>query len=252
MPIVKREPFPQSDFARLAQAEADNWWFCARNRLIIWLFRKRAGHFTDFLEIGCGTGFVLAALRRAFPDARMHGTEYFDEGLDFARRRVPDANFRRLDAMRLADEEAYDVIGAFDVLEHIDDDVTVLGNITRALRRGGVLVMTVPQHPALWSPADEAAHHVRRYTRLELHRKLQSAGLEPIYSTGFVSLLLPAMWLSRWCTKAGRYDPWDEFRIPRWLDRILAAIMSVEMAIIRSGLRFPLGGSLLVAARKSG
>jgi 2-polyprenyl-3-methyl-5-hydroxy-6-metoxy-1,4-benzoquinol methylase len=67
--------------------------------------------------------------------------------------------------------ETFDVIGEFDVLEHIEDEKAVLMAMHRALRPGGDIALTVPQHPRLWSGTDEAAHHKRRYERGELEKR---------------------------------------------------------------------------------
>ena len=79
-------------------------------------------------------------------------------------RRVPSATFYQMDARHIPFRDHFDAIGAFDVLEHIEDDVAVIEEVGRALRPDGMFVMTVPQHPALWSPQDDHAYHVRRYT----------------------------------------------------------------------------------------
>lgn len=148
------------------------------------------------------------------------------------------------------DKECFDVIGAFDVLEHIDEDEKVLANLTHAIVPGGVLLITVPQHRWLWSAMDEYACHVRRYTRDELVSKVGRAGMEVEYVSSFVSLLLPLMWLSRLRVKQATVDPMSEFKIPSWLNAGLEAVMRVEGHLLRAGVRFPFGGSLLLVARK--
>ena len=243
-------PFPREAFAALANAEDGNWWFQARNRLILWVLDSRVGEIRRFWEVGCGTGFVLQAVRGAFPKAELAGSEYFEEALVHARRRVPDARFMQLDARTAQDTAAYDVIGAFDVIEHIVEDELVLANLTRALIPGGCLMVTVPQHRWLWSLTDERAHHVRRYTRRELLAKLRAAGLRVDYVTSFVSLLVPLMWLSRRQQRDGEAPTRSEFDIPSWLNGALGAVMAIEYGLLRLGVRFPVGGSLLALARK--
>jgi SAM-dependent methyltransferase len=132
----------------------------------------------------------------------------------------------------------------------VDDDVRALRAIRSVLRPGGELLLSVPQHRWLWSQADEFAGHRRRYTREELAAKLQSAGLEVVWSSSFTTLTLPLMWLSRRLARPNA-DPWREFEILQWMNRILGAVMAVEFAMIRCGLRLPAGGSLLLLARSS-
>lgn len=247
---IMQRYFSPSAFADLAAHEANNWWFRSRNAVILWALKRHCYGFKRFLEVGCGTGFVLEAVRSQHKDAELYGSEYFEEGLVYARNRVPSADFRRLDATTMSDKECFDVIGAFDVLEHIDEDDKVIANLTRAMIPGGVLVITVPQHRWLWSALDEYACHVRRYTRVELVSKVSRAGVEVEYVSSFVSLLLPLMWLSRLRVKRAAVDPMSEFKIPRWLNAGLEAVMRFEMLLLHIGLRFPVGGSLLLVARK--
>jgi trans-aconitate methyltransferase len=185
--------FDRDAFAPLADAEAGSFWFRSRNELILWAIRHYAPDVDDLVEVGCGTGFVLRAITDAFPRARVTGIEPFEEGLAIARTRVPTAEFRCGDVEALRDVAAFDVAGAFDVLEHIPDDDRAIALVAGALRPGGVFVVTVPQHPRLWSTSDVEAHHVRRYVRSALVGQLRVAGFETVLATSFVSLLAPAM-----------------------------------------------------------
>lgn len=245
-----RLPFPSDAFVKLAEAESGHWWFRARNRLLLWVLATKVKPFHRFLEVGCGTGYVLEGIRKIYPSAKLFGAEYFEEGLVFARKRIPTATFRQLDATTMNDAECYDVIGAFDVIEHIEQDETVLGNLARAIIPGGALIITVPQHRWLWSAVDEQACHVRRYTRKELVNKVNCAGLTVDYATSFVSLLVPLMWVSRLRARKRNDDPMSEFRISRWLNSGLEMVMCLELALLKFGVRFPIGGSLLVVAKK--
>ena len=244
------QPFPEEAFEYLASAESRHWWFLSRNQIIIWILKDKARGLVDFLEVGCGTGFVISGIAKAFPALVLEASEYFEDGLVYARQRLPQCRFRQLDATAMAVKNAYDCIGSFDVIEHIDADETVLSNFHRALHPGGFLLLTVPQHPWLWSGADDYAHHVRRYTVKELRRKVLYAGFRIEYCTSFVSLLLPLMALQRLSSRNQSYNPYDEFKIGPLLNAALYLVMQLELALLRLGLRFPAGGSLLLLARK--
>lgn len=248
--LTERKYFSPSAFNELALYERKNWWFRSRNAVILWAIGQNCNEFNRYLEVGCGTGCVLEAVREKYPQTELSGSEYFEEGLFHARQRVPSASFRKLDATVMEDKDCFDVIGAFDVIEHIEEDEKVFSNLARAIVPGGALLITVPQHRWLWSATDDYACHVRRYTRDELVLKVVRAGLEVEYVSSFVSLLLPLMWLSRIRAKKAVVDPMSEFKIPRWLNAGLEGVMNLERLLLRIGVRFPVGGSLLLVARK--
>lgn len=248
-PAITTCSFPSDVFTRLAQAESGFWWFQSRNELILWSLKKFSPAFKSLLEIGCGSGFVLQEIGRNYPKAQLTGAEYFEEGLVHARKRVPQAQFEQLDATQMSQREVFDVIGAFDVIEHIKDDCLVLRNLNRALKSGGRLFITVPQHRWLWSTIDEKAGHFRRYSFQELKKKVGEAGFEVEYSTSFVSFLAPLMWLSRLKAPNPDCDPMAEFKIPPFINLLLRAVMKVEFLLIRFGLRVPFGGSRLLVAK---
>jgi SAM-dependent methyltransferase len=156
-----------------------------------------------------------------------------------------------MDARAIPFEREFDVVGAFDVLEHVEEDEAVIAQVWRALLPDGVFLITVPQHMFLWSKQDDYACHVRRYEASELRSKLARAGFKVSYLTSFVSLLLPILFLSRVRKRgAGQLDATDEARLPAPVNSVLAAIMRIEGALIGAGLRFPAGGSLLAVATK--
>jgi SAM-dependent methyltransferase len=196
---------------------------------------------------------VLAGLREALPGLRLVGSELFAEGLEIARRRLPDVKLVALDAVEMPFDGEFDVVGAFDVLEHVDEDERALAGMRRALRPGGGLLLLVPQHPRLWSEMDVVARHVRRYTRRGLVAKVERAGFEVVATSSFVSALLPAMVLSRGVRRVlGRpYDPIAELR-PGPLNGVFERVLDGERKLIERGMSLPAGGSLLLVARRRG
>lgn len=243
--------FKAEYFATLAQLEANNFWFRSRNAFITHALATYFPHMANYMEIGCGTGFVLSGVADTFPTTRLCGSEIFCAGLEYAQKRVPRARFMQVDARKLPFTAEFDVIGAYDVIEHIAEDERVLSEIRRALLPEGGLVLTVPQHPWLWSQADTYACHVRRYTANELHAKVERAGFEILRSTSFVSLLLPAMVAAR-RRKHKTFDPQKELMLPRVVDKVFEATLRVELALVKAKLTLPIGGSRLLVARKKG
>lgn len=246
----------RDDFALLEQVEDGHFWFVTRNELITWLTRRFANNARQVLEIGCGTGFVTGALQRALPDARIAGSELHSRALLTARRRHGNSvELFQMDARRSGLRNALDLIGAFDVLEHIPEDEAVLAETRAMLRPGGRLIATVPQHPFMWSHADDLAHHQRRYRRGELARKAAKAGLRPLYTTSFVVLAFPAMVAARVLerrlekpTTQERHD--REFRISPAVNASFRLLARAEHRLRRLGLPMPFGGSQVLVAER--
>ena len=244
--------FDPAHFAELARLEARNFWFRGRNRLVVWALRRYFPLARRFLEVGCGTGCVLESVARACPELEITASEAASEGLVHAARRVPRAALMQMDARRIPFRDEFDVAGAFDVIEHIEEDTVVLEALHAAVRPGGGILLTVPQHPSLWSAFDEHAGHVRRYRAAELAERTRRAGFEPVRMTSFVTLLLPLMFLSRIRPRPpGReYDPLADLRVSAPLNWLFERALDCERLLIRAGVPLPVGGSLLLVARR--
>jgi SAM-dependent methyltransferase len=244
--------FSADYFAQIHRFEATNFWFQSRNRLIIWALHTYFPEARSFLEIGCDTGSVLSGVREAFSRLKLCGSEVFTRGLSYASRRLPGTTLLQMDIQHIPFTEEFDVIGSFDVLEHVEEDETALLQMFSATRTGGGILLTVPQHPFLWSAVDDYSLHKRRYTRHEVVSKVENAGFKVARVTSFVSLLLPLMMLSRLRQRKidSGFDPLTELKVRPVLSWMLEKVLSAERAAIRRGISFPMGGSLLVVATK--
>lgn len=242
--------FPADAFEKLASQEDNYWWFRSRNKIISWTVSKFLSHPQNFLEIGCGTGYVMKAIRKIYPESKLYGDEYFENGLKLAKKRVPSAEFRHIDATKMEDQNRFEAIGAFDVIEHINNDVIAIRNCYKALKKDGFLFITVPQHAWLWSSVDEEACHARRYSKIELKNKLEKSGFRVLFSTSFTTILLPAMIISRMSFFNKKLSK-NEFDIPQWINFCFEVIMNLEIFLLKLGIRYPFGGSLLMVAHKS-
>jgi ubiquinone/menaquinone biosynthesis C-methylase UbiE len=248
---VESRDFEPALFETLASLEDDSFWFNARNRLILWGLSRYFKGARSLLEVGVGTGFVTRELRRALPGASLVGSDIHILGLKFAADRLKDSvTLLQLDARRIPFRAEFDVVCMFDVLEHIQDDEAVLQELSLVVKRGGGLILTVPQHMFLWGPFDESGFHKRRYGTRELERKVKAAGFEVLLKTSFNSLLLPALYVSRLRSRwRGRYELNDEQNVHPAVDWMFRALLSVELRLIKLHIRFPMGGTQFLIAR---
>ena len=250
---AENDGFGAEYFDQLFKVEDGSFWFRTRNKLLIWALGKYFPQANSLLEIGCGTGYVLSGVEKAFPHLVLCGSEIFSNGLAYTAKRLENAELFQMDAHHIPFEDEFDVIGAFDVLEHIQDDEAVLKQMYYACKPKGGIIVTVPQHAFLWSHMDEYSCHVRRYGLRELRRKVERSGFKVIRTTSFVSILLPLMIISRLRKQKANpgFDPTSELKTNGPLNFILERVLDLENLIIRLGFSFPTGGSLVLIADKN-
>jgi len=238
-------------FHEFLELERESFWFLHRNKVIsqaINLFCRKKG---NYLEIGCGTGMVLEMVAQDFPQYNVVASELSSSGLACAIARIPSAQFIQMDARNIPYANEFDIIGIYDVLEHISEDIEVLANIYKALKPGGILLITVPQHQFLWDSADVFACHKRRYSSKDLITKLNLSGFEILKSTSFVTILFPLMLISRLLfPRREKSDILKEHKTNPFTRAVLNIAMKIELQLLGFGLAFPFGGSLLVVAKK--
>jgi len=247
--------FDAAGIQRLLAAEDRHFWFRARNEIIAALadapIRSLPNDFS-ILEVGCGSGNVLRVLQRlASGRGRVEGLELSGQAAGAARARTG----LRVTSGYLADVDpaaSFDLIAAFDVLEHIADEAAVLTQIRERLRAGGRLILTVPAHQSLWSSFDVASGHERRYTLRTLSRALRASGFEIEYLSYFMSLLFPPMWLRRRLLKGKETDMAklleSEFQIVRGVNELAYQVLRQEAHVIRARRRLPIGTSIAAIA----
>lgn len=248
----ENEGFSAGSHELLDTIQDRSFWFRSRNRLIADIVVRHFARARRVLEIGCGTGFVLQGIAGVLPDAEMVGSEIHISGLRGAARRLNGrAELLQMDADRIPYRDEFDVVCAFDVIEHIDDDVAAIKQMRQAARLGGGIFIAVPQHPFLWSQEDKIGKHKRRYRRRELADKCRACDLEIVLDTSFVCTLLPFMTASRLLGTRSANRQSARALVPREpLNSLFEAMLNLERWAIIKGVRFPVGGTRIILARK--
>lgn len=228
------------------ELEDRHWWFVGRREILLSLLDRRlaSDRGLRLLDFGCGTGTMAQHL------ARYGAVEAIDADRDavaFCRQRGL-ARVTHLSGSRVPfDDEHFDVVTAFDVLEHIEDDAATLKELRRVLRPSGTLLCAVPALPFLWGPQDEISHHFRRYVRGDLRRRLQDAGFRVLRASYFNTIFFPAIAAIRVGRRAlpAPADLRSDFGIgPRRVNATLARVFAAEAPLIRQ-IDLPVGVSLL-------
>lgn len=239
--------FPEGGHRVLAPLRRNHFWFVHRRRRILetaaWCLKGRAR--PRVLELGCGDGDVLSAL----------ATRWWSVGLE---RNLDDlAALRAHSALRVVAAEggappfaeAFDLVGLFDVVEHVEDDAGLLRLAARFAAPGSWILATVPADPRLWTTLDVYAGHFRRYGREDLRRLFERAGLELVrLSPVFRSLWPLARLKAAWRGSRPITDPQSEYRVSPFVNGVLSAGLALEGALLGSS---PAGAgtSWLAAAR---
>ncbi|MBS2038497.1 class I SAM-dependent methyltransferase [bacterium] len=230
--------------------EEQLWWYKGRRKVCFGLLDRFLNRVEplELLDIGCGSGYNLQFLARY---GRARGLDMSEQALELCRRRgVQDVSLHEGEAIPFADA-SFDVVTAFDVVEHIEEDVTALIEWRRVLKPGGLLLIYTPALPWLYNEHDRIAHHKRRYLRKELREKLFRAGYQIEHLSYVNAFVLPLVLLARataWLSPGTRHR---EAELPSPLvNGFLTWLCGVEHWFVRRSL-LPIGMSLVALARKT-
>jgi len=237
----------RSVYQHMAELDERHWWYCARRDVLAALIRRLikppAG--AAILEIGCGTGHNFKMLSEF---GHVDALELDDEARAIAEKRLGRAIMSApLPALAGVPEHRYDLVGAFDVIEHIDDDHAALASIATRLKPGGKFVMTVPAHQWMWSAHDTVNHHKRRYSKTGLRQLIEASPLKLDRLGYFNSLLFPVAVAERMASKAIGKENADLGIPPAPLNAALRRTFAAERHLI-GRVPLPPGLSLFAVA----
>lgn len=238
----------KSVYARMDEQEAHHWWFKARRDII----RAVMGRIVELptrakiLEAGCGTGGNLQMLSEF---GEVDAFEFDETARGIAMGKSGQAiPFGALPEAIPFASKSYDLIGVFDVLEHVEDDAGSLRALAEHLSEDGVIFVTVPAFQWLWSKHDVSHHHFRRYSRASLRETARKAGLEVAHCGYFNSFLLPVAIGLRALKKLIGSDAPDDTMPAPGLNRALYGVFASERHLL-GRIRLPAGLSVMAILR---
>lgn len=241
-----------TEYARMAEYENTYWWHQGRLDIIRTYLRHASRGRSDsaILNIGCGTGGTISMLETF---GRVDNVDASDDAIAFVKQRG-HGNVSKVDDIDLPfADKSYDIVGAFDVLEHIEDHRGALLEWKRVLTDDGAVVLTVPAYQWLWSEHDVSLHHKRRYTMRSLLAVAAEAGLTPEKKSYAIGFSLPLVAGFRFAGKFLRRKTDAETSyvpVPRPVNSLFTALLRLE-ARMHNSVALPAGTSVIATLRRS-
>ena len=231
--------------------QPEYWWYVARSDLLRTVLAEYVGSPRRVLDVGSADGPSVGWLRS-------HGGLHVTMDID-PRGLAAGGVCGSALALPFADE-SFDVVGAFDVLEHCDPESQALGEMARVLAPGGRLLLSVPAYQWAWSDFDDANGHHRRYTLKRAERAIGAAGLQVVRSTYAFAGVFPFFAAERLSRRAlgklrrEQTAPEDIVslpQVPEWMSRTFLSLSRLDRRLL-TRRDLPFGSSVLVAATKPG
>lgn len=233
--------------------QPDYWWYRARGRLL-----REA--FDAYVERpGAAHGRVLDVGSADAPGNFWDGRSAQLISVDPDSRGLPAGGVcARLPELPFPDA-TFDVVTAFDVIEHCDPEADALDEVFRVLRPGGLFLMAVPAYQWAWTDFDVANGHHRRYTRRRAVAAVERSGFRVLRATHVFAAVFPAFAAQRLGERLAERRRRDRPRQPAdvvpvvevspRLERLLLRLCQLDEVVLRRG-DLPFGSSVLVAAER--
>ena len=153
----------------LERIEESDFWSKVKVKLILNLVEGK-----KILDVGCGTGLLSKTLQDKNYDVMAIDND--GKAIEIAKKKGITGFVADIGGWQT--DEKFDCIILGDVLEHIDDDKSVLRKVHGILTHNGCIVVNVPAYQVLFGKHDIALGHKRRYSNKELKNKLQDSGFK--------------------------------------------------------------------------
>lgn len=240
--------------AKFNEVERFHWWWAGRQELIKNLLIPNNPE--KILDIGCGTGETLTFLKTQFPKASLQGVDLSPEAVKFTQKRGHRARISEATNLPFKDG-SFDSVLLLDVIEHIDDDNSVIKEAKRVLKSGGIIILTAPALQFIWSAFDVNQGHFRRYTRRRLIELAEKNNMKVNFLSYFNFFLSPVIITIRMVTrlpffkKYGEYDSRLNYSIAynKFINTVLKTLFVTEIKMLRF-IRYPIGVSVVIKFQK--
>lgn len=232
----------------LYDLEDKHWWHIAKRKNIL----KFLSNFNNFknpkiLDIGCGTGKNLEELKDI---GQVYGIDSAEEAIKYCKKRdIKTVSLENAESTKFPSNH-FEIITLLDVLEHTNDEKT-LKEINRIIKPGGLVLITVPAFPVLWSRWDVILGHKRRYTRRSLSNILKNHKFKIIkISYMFSFLIFPVFLIRLLKSKIFQKNYSSDFRLNNvFINFFLLKLSNLESFFI-SNLNVPFGTTIICIAKK--
>ncbi len=234
-------------YQEMGALQFSHWWYRARRQILsAEIARMGLPARASILEAGCGPGGNLAMLAQFGDVAAIE--PYLPAKLIAEKLGIADVRSAGLPG-GLPFDHRFDLVAAFDVIEHIQQDAAALKSLRAAMKPNGQLLITVPAYQWLWSEHDVRNHHFRRYTRSSLRPLVEQAGFTVQRISYFNSHLFPVIAGIRLGQKLiGNKGASGEALPSPFMNGLLEAVFASE-AWPLSLINYPFGVSVMLSAR---
>jgi len=237
------------EIQRISEFEEDYWWFIGRKKIIQTIIKNElnTNESLKILDVGCGTGGTTSELKKL---GEVYGIDFSFSALQFSTKRGLQVLKGAVNKLPFLDD-TFDMITMFDALEHIEDDFLVVKELSRIIKKTGMIVITVPAYQFLWSDHDVTVSHYRRYNSKSISDVVTKGGLSIFRMSYFITIPFVPIALFRLFSKLKTKKPKSDLavvRFPKIIDKIFRNILFFESKLLQK-IDLPFGLSIICVAK---
>lgn len=238
----------EENYRLIKSFEKENWWYRAKRDLFAKILGSSNRKFLNALDVGCGVGSNLTVLKRF--SSKVTGIDSIQNSINHCLRAGYTSIYKMKAAKMRFASNSFDLVLCSDVLEHLDDKKAI-AEITRVLKKGGLLIFSVPAHNYLWGPTDIISQHVKRYEKKDFFILLGNNYRIHKLSYWNFFMFFPNLIFIKLIKLTKNYNkPKNTLSfIPRFLNSVIYYALSLENRIFTK-INIPQGVSIVGVAKK--